>query len=103
MFDQAAHERSLKLAPQGLCECKVCHRVGPLNGAMVTWWAGLPFHALCPDCFGIGRQVLMTRHFEGIEAKVLEQSSGGRIVLPTSVGEANMAQTKLNRSPSKGW
>ena len=97
------YEMALNLAPKGLCMCRVCQRVGPLNGALVTWWAGVPLNALCPDCFGVGRQVLLTRHFEGIEARVLEQSDRGGIIMPASETSAAMAQTGLSRSPSEGW
>lgn len=103
MTPQQMYETALKLAPQGLCMCRVCQRVGPLNGALVTWWAGLPLNVLCPECFGIGRQVLLTRRFEGIEAKVLEQGGGGKILMPNAEMSADLAQTKLSRSPSEGW
>lgn len=103
MNDQKAYETALQLAPRGLCQCRVCQRVGPLNGALVTWFAGVPFHALCPECFGVGRQLLLTRHFEGIEAKVVQQDSAPRILLSSDISDVTMPQTKLNRSPSEGW
>lgn len=97
------YERALNLAPKGLCECRVCGRVGPLNGALVTWWAGVPFNALCPLCFSIGRRVVVARRLEGIEATVLEQESRPVVSLAADVGPADMPQTKLSRSPSEGW
>jgi hypothetical protein len=99
---QATYERALNLAPKGLCECHVCKRVGPLNGALVSWFAGVPFHAMCPTCFDVGRTLVLTRHVEGIEVKLVDQNKSP-IVLSSAMPDVGMAQTKLNRSPSQGW
>ena len=54
-------QTALALAAQGMGVCRICKRVGPLNGALTAWWAGVPLILVCPECFEVGRAVVLER------------------------------------------
>jgi hypothetical protein len=93
-------ELALKLAPHNKGQCRICKRVGPLNGALVTWWAGVPVSVVCPECFALGRRVVLKRREEGVEVMVLEHDTA-TIQLVSST--ADISQAAAQRAPSKGW
>jgi len=96
---------ALTLAARGLGCCRLCKQIGPLNGALSAWWAGVPIMVVCPECFSQGRSIVMTRHPDGMEVRTLDGDSR-RIVLSTEVPTAaSLSQpTAANRTqPERLW
>lgn len=95
-------ELVLRLAPMGKGVCQICERVGPLNGALVIWWSGVPHVVVCPECMQPGRGVAAVRTVDGMRVAV--QGDSPIVVQANSLPSSFVLnQERAARAPSHGW
>lgn len=96
-------KQAMRLAESNQGACRVCARVGPLNGALAVWWGGMPVLVVCPECMLPGRQALVRRSVDGLEVGLMEESGRPSIVVAGGLpAMADLSQVAVQRAKVGG-
>lgn len=91
----------MRLAAEGLADCRGCKRRFALRQVLTTWFGGGLAFAICWECLAAGRQVIVRRVETGIEV-VFTDGDRPLIVTPGAsepdAPPANVGPTRTQES-----